>query len=92
MILRPFPPARQSAALGALGYDRWAEAMRERQETLQREGSASEAVRVWQTRSRASLLVDPAHLGSLWWLVLAAGDLPEPTWLQRATEHPPAPA
>ena len=85
--MHPFPPVRQSAALGALGYDRWAETMRERQGELQREGRGCEAVRVWQTRSRASLLVDRAHLGSLWWLVLAAGELPEPTWL-RAAEGP----
>jgi SAM-dependent MidA family methyltransferase len=77
-------PVRQAAALGALGYDRWAAAMRERQAALRRGGRDADAVRVWQTRSRASLLVDPAQLGSLWWLVLATPGLPRPGWLQQA--------
>jgi hypothetical protein len=41
-------------------------------------------VRVWEERSRASLLADPAGFGGFWWLVLATEGLPEPPWLTRA--------
>ena len=62
-----------------------AEAMRERQAALQRGGQGAEATRIWQARSRASLLVDPDHLGSLWWLVLGTRGLGAPPWLAEAT-------
>jgi SAM-dependent MidA family methyltransferase len=81
---RSFEPVPQAAALGALGHDRWERAMREEQATLERAGRGSEAVRVWETRSRASLLADPSGLGAFWWLVLATDGLPEPVWLERA--------
>jgi SAM-dependent MidA family methyltransferase len=80
---------RQRAALEALGFGRWAETMRETQATLQRSGRQAEATRVWQVRSRASLLVDPEHLGSFWWLVLGTPGLGRPPWLDRAAESPP---
>ena len=86
--LQAFEPVRQSAALDALGYRRWNDTMRERQVELEREGSASKAVRVWQARSRASLLVDPARLGGLWWLVLSTPGLPQPAWLDAARQTP----
>jgi hypothetical protein len=63
--------------------------MRETQATLQRSGRQAEATRVWQVRSRASLLVDPEHLGSFWWLVLGTPGLGRPPWLDRAAESPP---
>lgn len=77
-------PIRQADALETLGYRRWDDTMRERQAALQREGAGGEAVRVWETRSRASLLVEPSGLGAHWWLVLAAGELPEPAWVADA--------
>ena len=79
----------QTRALEELGFTRWSSAMREMQTKLTGEGRTAEAARVWQTRSRASLLVDPGHLGSLWWLVLATPDLPRPAWLDRAMENRP---
>lgn len=82
--LRSFGSVRQADALDALGYASWATAMRERQASLQREGQATEATRIWQTRSRASLLVDPEGLGAFRWLVLSTGEPPEPAWLERA--------
>ena len=82
--LRPFEPVTQASALGSLGYDRWERTMREQQSRLQGAGLGSEAVRVWGSRSRASLLAEPSGFGGFWWLVLATEGLPEPPWLLRA--------
>ena len=82
--LRSFEPVTQAAALAALGHERWERAMREMQSMLERTGRGSEAVRVWEARSRASLLADPSGFGAFWWLVLATEGLPEPPWLGRA--------
>jgi SAM-dependent MidA family methyltransferase len=82
--LRAFEPVSQRAALRALGHDRWERTMRTTQSELQRAGRGAEAVRVWEERSRASLLADPAGFGGFWWLVLATEGLPEPPWLARA--------
>jgi SAM-dependent MidA family methyltransferase len=82
--LPAFEPVTQQAALGALGHDRWEQTMRATQSELQQAGRDAEAVRVWEERSRASLLTDPARLGGFWWLVLATEGLPEPPWLARA--------
>jgi SAM-dependent MidA family methyltransferase len=84
--LRAFDPVTQAGALRALGLDRWDTAMRERQAELQRDGDRSAAVRVWGSRGRASILVDPARLGALWWIVLATPGLPPPSWLPAALE------
>lgn len=80
--LRAFASVTQARALDALGYTTWATAMRERQAVLQQEGRNSEATRIWQARSRASLLVDPDGLGGFRWLVLSTEGLPEPGWLE----------
>lgn len=82
--LLAFEPVTQQAALRALGHDRWQQTMRATQSELQLAGRDAEAVRVWEQRSRASLLTDPARLGGFWWLVLATEGLPEPAWLERA--------
>jgi NADH dehydrogenase [ubiquinone] 1 alpha subcomplex assembly factor 7 len=82
--LRAFEPVSQRAALRALGHDRWERTMRTRQSALQQAGRDVEAVSVWEERSRASLLADPAGFGGFWWLVLATEELPEPSWLTRA--------
>src|SRR5262245_52229984 len=79
-----FEPVSQAAALAVLGHERWERTMREMQSMLQQQGRGSEAVRVWEARSRASLLADPAGFGRCWWLVLATDGLPEPAWLHRA--------
>lgn len=80
------PSVPQSRALEVLGYARWAATMRDRQATLQREGKGSEAARIWETRSRASLLVDPAGLGAFRWLVLRTAEMPQPEWLEDALD------
>src|SRR5918995_7334854 len=82
--MRAFEPVSQRAALRALGHDRWQRTMRTTQSALQQAGRDTEAVRVWEERSRASLLADPAGFGGFWWLVLATEGLPEPPWLTRA--------
>ncbi len=82
--LRAFEPVTQAAAMKALGHERWERAMRETQSALQAEGRSSEAVRVWEERSRASLLADPSGFGGFWWLAFATDGLPEPGWLGRA--------
>ena len=80
--LQAFGPVPQADALAALGLFRWERAMRDRQERLQREGRRAEATSIWETRSRASLLTDPAHFGGFWWLALATKGLPAPDWLE----------
>jgi SAM-dependent MidA family methyltransferase len=82
--LQAFEPVSQRDALRALGHDRWQRTMRTTQSALQQAGRDTEAVRVWEERSRASLLADPAGFGGFWWLVLATEGLPEPPWLTRA--------
>jgi NADH dehydrogenase [ubiquinone] 1 alpha subcomplex assembly factor 7 len=74
-------PVSQRAALTALGYERWARAELRRQGRLLDQREGIEAVRAWSGRSAASLLVDPAALGRLRWIVLASDGLPAPGWL-----------
>jgi len=84
--LESFGPVTQAEALRALGHDRWDRTMREIQSMLQQRGRGGEAVRVWEARSRASLLADPAGFGGLWWLVLATEGLPRPDWHARLSD------
>ncbi len=88
--LQAFGPVAQADALAALGLERWERSSLEHQAELQRAGRGSDAVRIWQTRSLARLLVDPAGLGGFWWLVLATRGLPPPGWLLHvgSTDHP----
>jgi SAM-dependent MidA family methyltransferase len=81
------PSVPQSRSLEILGYTRWAATMRGMQTTLQRGGKGSEAARIWEARSRASLLVDPEGLGALRWLVLRTAGTPLPEWLARALDE-----
>lgn len=78
--LNPLGMTGQREALLALGFDRWNERAREAQTGLLARRSG-EATRVWDSRNRASLLVDPAGLGRLRWMVIAKGPLPAPRWL-----------
>src|SRR4029453_14149396 len=61
------------------------------QSELQRAGRDAEAVRVWEERSRASLLTDPTRFGGFWWLLLGTEGLPEPPWLARGAPPPATP-
>ncbi len=76
----------QWRALLALGYERWAQGERARQADLLAARRGLEAVRAFEGRSRASLLVDPAALGRLRWLLLSTPGLPTPPWLAEALE------
>lgn len=79
--LHAHEPLTQAQALDRLGHTRWEATMREMQSMLQQSGRGSEAVRVWEARSRASLLADPSGLGAFWWLAISTPGLPEPGWL-----------
>ena len=86
--LVPFGTVRQSSALLALGFGEWAGRERSRQGALLNDARGLEAVRTWEARNRAGLLVDAGALGRLWWLLLATPGLPEPGWLALARERP----
>ncbi|HSL16075.1 MAG TPA: SAM-dependent methyltransferase [Actinomycetota bacterium] len=77
----------QRDALVALGFRGWAERQRERQASLLADGRDVEATRCWESRSRATLLLEPAGLGRLSWLLLATPGLPRPPWLELAAEE-----
>jgi SAM-dependent MidA family methyltransferase len=81
--LQAFGPVTQREALMALGFEAWTRRELARQGRLLDERRGIEAVRAWSGRSAASLLVDPAALGRLYWLVLASPGLPRPAWLRR---------
>lgn len=76
----------QWRALLALGYARWVEGELARQADLLAAHRGLEAVRAYEGRSRASLLVDPAALGRLRWLVLSTPGLPTPRFLAEALQ------
>jgi NADH dehydrogenase [ubiquinone] 1 alpha subcomplex assembly factor 7 len=88
--LTVFPSVRQSSALLALGLESWMHAERSLQADLLNAGRGAEAVRVLDGRTRAGLLVDPAALGRLRWLLLGTPGLPEPRWLAAAAASEPA--
>jgi NADH dehydrogenase [ubiquinone] 1 alpha subcomplex assembly factor 7 len=76
-----FPSVTQRHALTALGFDRWIREQLRRQHELLDRRDGVDAVRAWSGRSRATLLVDPAALGRLRWLLLATPGLDAPAWL-----------
>jgi SAM-dependent MidA family methyltransferase len=75
--LGPFP---QRSALVALGIAEWFEDQRKLQGEFLDRRDGREAVRAFEGRHRASLLLDPSGLGGLQWLLLAAPDCPWPDW------------
>jgi SAM-dependent MidA family methyltransferase len=85
--LHALPSVRQADALLALGFEPWMRDELARQQEQLADGRGLEAVRTWSARSRASLLVDPAALGRIRWLLLATPELPEPDWLRRAQDR-----
>jgi len=82
--LTAYPSIAQHDALLALGFEDWFRAELSRQHDLLEARVGLEAVRVWSGRSRASILIDPAALGRLRWLLLATPGLPAPGWLGAA--------
>jgi NADH dehydrogenase [ubiquinone] 1 alpha subcomplex assembly factor 7 len=79
--LQTYPIQTQRDVLLRLGFERWMRRELTRQSQLLDRRAGIEAVRTWQGRHRASLLVDPAGLGRLLWLVLASPGLPMPDFL-----------
>ena len=84
--LRAFPTMSQADVLRRLGFDAWLRGELDTQREQLAAGRGLDAVRTWSARSRATLLVDPAGLGRMRWLVLAAGGAPAPAWLQHDDE------
>jgi hypothetical protein len=84
--LHAFPLVDQTDVLRALGFDSWLrDELATQQDQLAR-GAGLDAVRTWSMRSRATMLVDPAALGRMRWLLLATEGLPAPLWLDAATQ------
>ena len=85
--LQAFPLATQSDVLLALGFESWLrDELATQHEQLAR-GEGLDAVRTWSMRSRATMLVDPAALGRMRWLLLATEGLPPPAWLTAASDR-----
>ena len=76
-----FTSVTQHDAMVALGFEQWLREELDRQTVLLDARDGLEAVRTWSGRSRATLLVYPAALGRLRWLLLATPRLPRPRWL-----------
>src|SRR6058998_368799 len=82
--LRTLGLTSQGDALRALGFAEWNATQRARQGELLTGGAGARATRVWEGRSRASLLVNASGLGRLRWLLLSTSDLSTPAWAARA--------
>jgi SAM-dependent MidA family methyltransferase len=76
--LEVWGPVTQREALLALGYRTWSAGVHQRQAEAQERHEGREANRLFEARSRASILVDPAKLGGLYLLALGTKGLPPP--------------
>jgi SAM-dependent MidA family methyltransferase len=76
--LQVWGPVPQREALLALGYRMWAAGVRRRQSDAEARESWLEANRLYEARSRASILIDPGKLGGLSLLAFATEGLPPP--------------
>ena len=76
--LEVWGPVRQRDALLALGYRTWSAGVRRRQAEAEERGEWREANRLYEARSRASILIDPAKLGGLFLLALGTQGVPAP--------------
>lgn len=74
----------QSEALRALGFADWDASQRERQTDAMGDGRGRDALRMWEGRSLASVLVDPAGMGGFRWMLLGTPGLPTPAWARPA--------
>jgi SAM-dependent MidA family methyltransferase len=90
--LRELGSVTQRDALRSLGFDRWAAGQLRRQTLALTRNDERDAVGAWDSRRRASHLIDPEGLGGLRWLLLARLGLPTPAWLERANARSRAPA
>jgi hypothetical protein len=71
-------PVSQRDALLGLGFRLWTAGVRTRQSEAERAGDWRTATRLFEARSRASILVDGGKLGGLWVLAFATEGLPPP--------------
>lgn len=71
----------QEDALRALGYGEWQERQRERQAESDAAGDSLAALRIWEGRTLAAMLVDPMGMGAFRWLLLGTPGLPAPAWI-----------
>ena len=76
--LQAWGPVLQREALLALGYRLWSSGVRTRQAQAEAEGDWRRANRLFEARSRASILIDERKLGGLWLATLATEGLPPP--------------
>lgn len=76
--LQAWGPVRQREALLALGYQAELRALRAEQAAREEAGDWRRAIGAFGARGEASMLVDPAELGSLKVLALGTAGLPEP--------------
>ena len=65
----------------------WDAAWLERQVAAAAERRGIESMRIYSMRSRATLLIDPAALGSFQVLCAGVGDVPEPTEMRERTRR-----
>jgi NADH dehydrogenase [ubiquinone] 1 alpha subcomplex assembly factor 7 len=79
--LTAYPPVTQRHALTVLGFEGWIKEELARQAAHLEASRGVEAVRTWSGRSRATLLVDPAALGRMRWLLLATEGMPAPSFV-----------
>jgi NADH dehydrogenase [ubiquinone] 1 alpha subcomplex assembly factor 7 len=76
-----FPSVTQRHALTELGLEPWIRNELARQAELLGQRQGLQAVRAWSGKSRATLLVDPAGLGRLRWMLLGSGDVTAPSFI-----------
>ena len=81
---RRLPLGAPDRRLLALGFESWLRGELAHQQEQLADGRGLEAVRTWSARSRASLLVDPAALGRMRWLLLATPESPGASMARRA--------
>ena len=80
--------ARQEDALRALGYADWQRAQRERQAERDAAGDGLAALRIWEGRRLAAMLVEPTRMGDFRWLLLATTGIAAPAWIGASREGP----
>jgi SAM-dependent MidA family methyltransferase len=76
--LQVWGPVPQREALLALGYRTWASGVRARQAEAEGADDWRTANRMFEARSRASILIDEGKLGGLWLLAFGTEGLPPP--------------
>jgi SAM-dependent MidA family methyltransferase len=76
--LQVWGPVMQREALLALGYRMWVSGTRARQAEVETAGDHRAALRLYEARQRASILIDEGKLGGLSLLAFASDGLPPP--------------